>query len=292
MAISRMMSAVVGIAVTLVILVSILLFEFRANSGIGSITDKSTCSESVKLNSDLRLGGVTAGVDLKCPTLFIKVSGNDKNVIFESAAQALADTWNEFLKGREEVFDTKTDDYCVIRRVLEFDTPNTYKGFFDYTLTHNYQETSDYFTYLTDTSVNEGTTISTDNKELENADVIDTKTPYAAVFVMSKKPNFGKVMGAEYGAITGGVIGVATAGGLIYSSGGAGVLAAAKTVSIGISAGAATGAATGLIFGSSYPANWDAGMFLVPYTEENLKALNCKKLPVSVVQTENAAGNK
>jgi len=286
------MSAVVGIAVTLIVLVVILLFEFRANSGIGSITDKSTCSESVKLNADLRLGGATAGVDLKCPTLFIKVTGSDKNIIFESAAQALADTWNEFLMGREEVFDTKTNDYCVVRRVLEFDTPNTYKGFFDYTLTHNYQDMTEYFNYLTDVSVKEGTTISTDNKELEAADVIDTKTPYAAVFVMSKKANFGKVMGAEYGAVTGGVLGVATAGGLIYSSGGAGVLAAAKTVSVGVAAGTALGTATGLMFGSSYPANWDAGMFLVPYTEENLKALNCNKLPSSVVQTENAAGNK
>ncbi|HME87415.1 MAG TPA: hypothetical protein VKE88_03315, partial [Candidatus Nanoarchaeia archaeon] len=118
------------------------------------------------------------------------------------------------------------------------------------------------------------------NAALRNSDTIDTTYPYAAVFVMSKSPNIGKVGGAAIGAGVGVVASIA----VTYFS-----VGTLSWTSIGIinMATLAGSTASGFILGNEYPANWNAGMMFIPYTNESLKTLKCSILPVAI--TENLA---
>ena len=287
----RMFSLITSLVLSLVVLILVITFITGAGKDIRGISDKQTCKQSVELNAALRFEGVTIQSEIKCPTRFIKVKGTEKNVVFETLALALSDTWDEFLGGRREVFETSSEDFCVLRRVVEFKGKERYEGFFDYLLTHTPPNINQpYFTYLTGFSTNEGTVSLQQNLALRKADIINTETPYAAVFLLTKKKNLGKVVGAKIGAFVGGGIGIVTAGTIIYTSGGLGALSSSALVTEGIAAGTYIGGAAGFLLGSKYPANWEAGMLLMPYSEENLKTLKCTKLPIGVSSENKAAG--
>ncbi len=285
---------VAGLTISLIVLLLLFLFIFTSKTGIREISDSQICKQSLKMNAYVRYDKLSGYEDIKCPTLFIEINEkntNNKKVVFETLALALADTWNEFLEGKEELFATETQDYCVVRRVVEFDDSVVHKGFFDYLLQHNPPSVrKPYFSYLTDIDVTKDIISATSNMELKNADIIDTSTPYAAVFLLSKKENIGKLLGAQIGAETGGVIGLATGTTITYLSAGIGVIPALKIVSAGVAAGTTIGGSIGFLLGSSYPADWNSAIILIPYTQENLNSLDCTKLPVSVVQTTKAAG--
>ncbi len=287
----RIYSVTVAAILSIIVLILILAFIKTADEGTRDIIDKQTCRQSVEANAFFRYDKLTMKTDINCPTKFIKSSANKKNIVFETLALAMSDTWDEFLMGKQEIFDTSTQNYCVIRRVVQFDEPEQYEGFFDYLIMHDPPNVKmPYFSYLTGFSFEEGTESLKRNIELKNNDRINTNVPYAAVFVMAKKENIGKVLGAEYGAIAGASIGVITGGTLVYFSGGAGAVAAAGTAAKSTAVGAFHGTATGFLLGSKYPANWDAAMLLIPYNEESLKTLDCTKLPISITSEKGAQG--
>lgn len=280
-------SAINSVILGIVVLILLLIFVNTSRSGMQDLADKQICKKSVEANSWFRFGGVSANTDINCPTKFIKVSSSSENVVFETLALALSDTWDEFLEGKEEIFPTATQDYCVIRRVVEFKEAETYDGFFDYLLQHNPPSINKpYFTYLTNIDVNKGLSDYKLNIKLKKDDKIDTSNKYAVVFVMAKKENIGKVLGAKIGAVSGGTVGVIAAGAITYFTGGLGA-ATTTTIFLGsVQGGTLIGAAAGYLLGSNYPANWDSAILLVPYTEEGLKKLNCSMLPVSLSETQ------
>ncbi len=287
----RMYSVMVAAILSLVVLVLILAFIKSTNEGTRDIIDKQTCKQSVEANAFFRYDKLTMKTDIKCPTKFIKSSADNKNAVFETLALAMADTWDEFLMGKQEIFDTNTQNYCVIRRVVQFENPDEYSGFFDYLIMHDPPNVRmPYFSYLTGFSFEDGKETLNSNIELKNNDKINTNVPYAAVFVMAKKENIGKVLGAGYGAIAGASVGVIAGGTIVYFTGGTGTVAALGTVSKSTAIGAFIGTGTGFLLGSKYPAGWDAAMLLVPYNEESLKTLDCTKLPVSLTTGKGAEG--
>ena len=287
----RMYSVMVAAILSMVVLISILAFIKSANEGTRDIVDKQTCKQSVEANALFRYDKLTMKTDIKCPTKFIKSSAIKKNAVFETLALAMADTWDEFLMGKQEIFDTSTQNYCVIRRVIQFDNPEQYEGFFDYLIMHDPPNIKmPYFSYLTGFSFEEGKEALNSNIELEKNDKINTNVPYAAVFVMAKKENIGKILGMKYGAIAGTSVGVIAGGAIVYSTGGIGAVAAAGTVFKSTAIGAVLGTGTGFLLGSKYPASWDAAMLLIPYNEESLKTLDCTKLPTSITKEEGAKG--
>jgi len=287
----RIYSVMVAAILSIIVLVLVLAFIKSAGEGTRDIVDKQICKQSVESNAFFRYDKLTMKTDIKCPTIFIKSSADKKNAVFETLALAMADTWDEFLLGRVEIFDTSTQNYCVIRRVVQFENPEQYEGFFDYLIMHDPPNVRmPYFSYLTGFSFEEGTESFKQNIELKNNDKINTNVPYAAVFVMAKKENIGKVLGAEYGAIAGASVGVITGGTILYFTGGTGAVAAVGTVSKSTAIGTFIGAGTGFLLGSKYPASWDAAMLLVPYNEESLKTLDCTKLPVAITKEEGASG--
>lgn len=286
----RMYSVMVAAILSLIVLIGILAFIKTANEGTRDIIDKQTCKQSVEANALFRIDKLTMKTDIKCPTKFIKSSAAKKNAVFETLALAMADTWDEFLMGKQEVFDTSTQNYCVIRRVVQFENPDEYSGFFDYLIMHDPPNIKmPYFSYLTGFSFEEGTKTLNSNIELKNNDKINTNVPYAAVFVMAKKENMGKLLGAQYGAIAGASIGIVTGSAIVYSTGGIGAVAAFGTVAKSTTIGAALGTGVGFLLGSKYPASWDAAMLLIPYNEESLKTLNCTKLPAAITGETGAA---
>lgn len=290
----NMFQIMASVIIGMVVLVLLVFFLGASKASLRDVSDSSICKESVKLNARLRFDKLMTETEIKCPTLFIeldKKQANNEKAVFNTLALALTDTWDEFLEGKEEIFNTATEDYCVVRRVVEFDDKAKHEGFFDYLLQHNPPNIKKpYFTYLTNVDVTKDVAIANSNIELRKSDVIDTSTPYAAVFIMSKKENIGKVLGAQMGAAAGGTLGLVGGLGIVYVSGGFGVVEAAQLTMSGIGAGTMAGGSLGFLLGSEYPANWASAMVLIPYTQENLNSLNCTKLPVSVVQTEKAAG--
>ena len=270
----KILSFASAIILSVVVLILYMAFLFTYRQGVRDLTDSEICKTSVTSNAFLRYDKISGKIDIKCPTLYVPSDSSKKNVVFQTLALSLADTWNEFLEGKSEIFDTTTDDYCVIRRVIEFKQANKFQGFFDYLLQNNPPNIGrPYFTYLTSISVDKGARTLRDNINLKQADVIDTSTPYAAVFVMAKTKNIGKVEGAEIGA---GVLGGLATVGVIGS--GVGIPLGATIIASGL----ATGSYGGFILGSSSAADWTSAMLLVPYNQESLNKLNCIKLPVGV----------
>lgn len=285
---------IAAVAIGLFVLALLSLYLQTSKIGLRDISDSSICKQSVKMNARLRFDKLITETEIKCPTLFIELNSkqtNNEEAVFRTLALALSDTWNEFLEGKEEVFNTATEDYCVVRRVIEFDGKVVHKGFFDYLLQHNPPTIKKpYFTYLTNVDVDKNVITGSQNLELKKNDFIDTSTPYAAVFVMSKKENIGKVLGAQIGGTIGGTLGLAAGAVITFKTAGIGVIGATKVALAGIGAGTIAGGSLGFLLGSEYPANWASAMILIPYTQENLNSLDCTKLPVSVVQTAKAAG--
>ena len=56
-----------------------------------------------------------------CKTEKIKVTSGKE---YETIAKKMSLCWNEYLEGKEELFDTKSANYCAFCSVLEFDDKN------------------------------------------------------------------------------------------------------------------------------------------------------------------------
>jgi hypothetical protein len=276
-------AGVIGMIVLVLILV---WFKTGVELSYRDVADSVICKESVRLNAGLRYDKATSKIDVNCPTRFIQLPVDKQTVVFESLALAMADTWNEFFEGRVEVFETDDQNYCVVRRVIEFKEPMQYKGFLDYLLQHNNPyERKSYFTYLSNIDVEQGSRTLTENSALKNADMVDTAQPYAAIFLQAKKEEIGKIMGAKIGAWTGGVAGVVGAGTLIYFTGGLGTVVSTQVVAGATGVGTFVGGTAGFLLGSDYPANWESAMLLVPYNATQIKRLNCTLLPAAVAES-------
>ena len=122
-------SYVMILIIALLTIVVMSLFLGKSNTTYQNLEDSQTCEKSVQVNSITRFEGFSLDTDLKCPTLFIELdetATNNKNVVFKTLSLAMIDTWNEFLQGKQEVFKTDSQNYCVIRRVIEFNGDKKY----------------------------------------------------------------------------------------------------------------------------------------------------------------------
>jgi hypothetical protein len=252
-------------AAILTIIVVILYYVFigRVGKTGGEIIGDKICRESIELSSKTKIfGEFDPSIDLKCPTDYIEVSSNEQEVVFRMLADALAQTWNEFLEGKEAVFDTATENYCVVRRVIEFKEEETYSGFIQYLVENNPKgRTDSYLSYLSNTVGRDKIEI-TENEPLLEADEINTATPYAAVFIISQREKLRTEVAKEAGEF------ISLPGELI------GILKKPSAVA---------GQFVTYLFSPEQPVTWDAGVVLIPFTEESLNNLHCTTLPVGVI---------
>ena len=126
-----------------------------------------------------------------------------------------------------------------------------------------------YSTYLMDFETTPGLL---QDAEATTTDSIDTSQSHTVVLFYQKKGYLQKTWAAAVGGTSGLVL--------------AGVFVATNVISLGTASVvwvplAVVGVGAGYYFGSEKPADWQAGVMLIPYTEETLKFLQCTELPVA-----------
>ena len=283
-----MYQAAVVIVLTLLAILVIFLYYKHISSSTNKLIEKEQCKNSVRAAAAVKTIPGQGMVDsfgnpvkLNCETHYIKV---DKGREFEIIAEEMATCYDEFLEGKQEIFDTKDGNYCVVCSVMDFKQKKVFYGFTDYLMTHKVPwKNQSYFEYLSRRSVTGGAESVDIPGELDR---IDTHNRLAVVFFMSKDafPD-GLVESDKLTTTT-----VGSAGGLVSGLvGGTLVLIGTGSCAsivgcawggalIGIGVGIA-GGATGYMIGASDSATWDSGVLLVDYKNflED-KRLNCTYL--------------
>lgn len=268
------------------------------------LTDYEICKfsniENAKLKLKVGIESKTLGIKTgkqviqervgnKCKTEYITVpKGKELDVI----AKKMAACWEQYLEGKEELFDTADNNYCAFCSVLTFEDKKHLKGLTNYLIEHDAPgKKVRYFQYLTRTVVTNDVYREIENEHLNDLHEISTSKPLAIIFTMGKNVYPGGLIKASsvttggIGAVAGGAIAGSVVSGLLIK--GAGLCLAlpvvgciignllVATVTLG---GATTGAIGGYMIGSNYNPNLDTKVLLWPYTNEDLSMLQCTKL--------------
>ena len=202
---------------------------------------------------------------------------------YEAIAKKMALCWDEYLQGKEEVFQTQDANYCAFCSVLEFEDKNKKLNELSKYLASNKPQLSEenYLKYLSQVDSTGDKIMSLENLELNNLD-IDTSKKLAVMFVMyeDKYPgtilNQPRILTASEGVAGGTVIGASLMG-LSYVGG----LALCSTF-VGCSAGAflmaGAGGMSGFLIGSDRSADWSAKILVTEYDKQKLEQLKCTQL--------------
>lgn len=237
---------------------------------------KASNIENAKLKLKINNQIIAERKGNKCKTEYITVP-KDKEL--ETIAKKLAGCWDQYLEGREELFETSDDNFCAFCSVLTFEEKKQLGGLTEYLMKTNVPgRGKKYFEYLTRTTVNKNIFQEFENSELKKLDVIDTSKPHAVIFFIGKDVNPGSLTG-ESNIVLGTKLGAA---GFIAGFKILGAVGLCSTV-VGCSAAAISlalpvGTAIGFMIGSNYDPNRETKVLLLPYTKEDLSALKCTKL--------------
>lgn len=215
-----------------------------------------------------------------CKTEQVKIK-NDKE--YETIAKKMALCWDEYLEGKENVFQTQDANYCAFCSVLEFEDKNKkLNGLSKYLIETNYQAAGkSYMEYFSEVNVKKEQANFLENLELNNVN-IDTSKKLAVMFVMYKDAypdsliNQPRTLTAFGGTATAGVAGTLAMG--ISYIGGLGLCGAIVTCGVGALLIAGTGGMTGYMIGSDRSADWRARILVTEYDKEKLSQLKCTQL--------------
>ena len=232
---------------------------------------KSSNYESALLKLSLNNWAIEQRKGNKCKTEYIDVK-KDKEL--ETIAKTMAGCWDMYLEGKKEIFETKDANYCAFCSVLTFEEKKDLKGLTTYLMEKKVPNREiTYYDYLTRTTVTKDTFQEVENSEL-NKHAFGTEIPLSVIFVMQKNANPGSLTGqsstqnAAEGASLGSVAGLAISLGFGLCSSVVGCTVGAFLIGAGT-------AATGYLIGSNYGPNLDTKILLWPYTQEDLKKLDC-----------------
>ena len=234
---------------------------------------KSSNFENAKLNLKIDNWAIQERSGNKCKTEYLKVPKEQElNLI----ARKLAECWDQYLEGRETLFDTEDNNYCAMCSVLTFEDKKELKGLTSYLMDNAAPGTGGkkYYEYLNRIIVKKENMEEVENAELlGNITSISTDVPLAVMFVEGKDVNPGSLTGASSieQASIGTAVG-AVAGGLVLVGAGACATLIGCTVGavfIGVGAGVA-----GFLTGSGYNPDVDERVLLWRYTNEDLAKAN------------------
>ncbi len=236
---------------------------------------------NIKNNDFLNFfGGFGSGSDsgnVPCKINVKKITTGDKEDVKKEIANLMYDSWDMMHMGQLDfVSGRKTETYCIITDVIEFEDDSKNIGeidnFLDYLsekkITNPSFEDTTYLEYLQCYN-----TVSKyfDDKIMIEHDFdfnIDTNQDYAIMFVYSREGYLHRIWAGMKGAGAGGVIG--------------GVLAVkfgALTGGVGIIVLGVAGAGIGYEINPSVGADWSSCIILIPYEENFLSELNCTYMP-------------
>ncbi|PIU30367.1 hypothetical protein COT07_01055 [Candidatus Woesearchaeota archaeon CG07_land_8_20_14_0_80_44_23] len=219
---------------------------------------KEKCKESVLIYSRAATWGLPLSDSIKCPTKYIKISTNNDYEAERTIANEMYDCWDNFGQGKQELFGTQNEDFCVVCSVISFSGKEREISGFDEFLANEKIPTREetYLEFLT------GETLENQGQQSPNADggfSINTGKEYAVMFTYAKKSRMSIIAKTTIGAVSGAVLAV---GGVILIATGIG----APVGLASLSAAAAVGMSSGFLIGSqsgSKTSEWQAAVMLV-----------------------------
>lgn len=258
----------------IIILATLIVILFLWHPIFKLVTTKllpaQTCKASVWSNAAFNVQGIEFVKNINCPTQY-KILKGDEDKLKKQIADEMWQCWDNFGQGKYELFDPKTEKFCVICSVLEFEDKNEkIDDFVDYLINAPFKG-SEYNSYY-----EAFTGYATQPEKIEETpehfnDAIDTSKKYAVSFVYAKQDYWSKLERATVWGVAGLATGIAV--GTILTISGYGTVAGIAILAATLgTAGAIGGAASG---GAN--ADWQAGITFLPF--EDIKDLECTYLP-------------
>lgn len=266
--------------ILLLVITFVMIHFFDKTAEVAEKTSTATtCRSTIELNAIGHISGMQLYDAVKCPIEYTKIDETDPDKLKKTIADSLASCWYRMGQGEYEVFPTPVmkTQYCVICNVMEFNREQKVTGIVSY-MNQNYVpllytngETISYTDYLQNFHSDPSLALLYTQ---ETRDTLDTKDPYATIFLYGKKGYVNKFWGGVIGAGAG----FATGAVLIMSGVGApaGIFIAETTIG-GVIGGAA--------MGSSKTADWESAVGVYPYTTASLDSLGCEVLPAEQQNT-------
>jgi len=288
-----------GLQVVIVLIVAIVfafifffwLKDFRTTGE--NLSDYQICKNSNFENAKLKLKVDNLVLDERsgnrCKTEYLTVP-KDQEVNF--IARSLASCWDQYLEGKETLFDTEDNTYCSICSVLIFEEQKEITGLTSYLMKERvpWKIDQSYSEYLSKVSVKSENLESVKNAELDGElSSINTEYPWAVMFVEGKDVNPGSFLGISsiegagffgaLGAIAWGTVGfVAVVGGAISCPFTFGAGCALTVATIAAAGGVAAFGGVGYLVGSDLNPDLDSRVLLWRYTNDDLREVGCTML--------------
>ena len=139
----------VSIIIILVTVVLLVNFLFSVRKGYADIVAKEECKVGVNAHAKSRLRYKDFSGDIKCPTVYLKITHEKEDVIKKKIADAMYDCWDGWQNGKLDIF---ADDsvYCHICTRITFDKDIKINDFANYLATKNIPgQKISYLQYLT-----------------------------------------------------------------------------------------------------------------------------------------------
>ena len=204
---------------------------------------------------------------------------------YETIAKKMALCWDEYLEGKEELFETKGANYCAFCSILEFeDKSKKLTGLSKYLSDTKISGSGQtYLKYLSEIEVSADKKTQFENLELQNGVSIETSKKQAVMFVMYKDVFPGGIGqprgltmfgGATAGAVTGVGLGLYYLGAAALCTTLLGCFASFGLIALGTG----TGGTAGYLIGSDRSADWRARILLTEYDKNKLEQLKCTRL--------------
>lgn len=279
--------SMVSIVIILITALILLVYEGNLKKAYIEATAKQTCKTSVKTHTLLKLRYADFSGEIKCPTVKMQINDNNENIAKKKIADALYDCWDQFGRGKLELF-TDNSVYCTICRRITFGKDIKVNGVMRYlALQQAPRQKISYAQFLTTERTENSQILS----ELESKKIVDNidaskEDEYAIIFTYIKgKDNLNQLLEKSKFAASGlgtvalgfGFVKAGTAVGLT----GIGAPIAATLVSFG-----AFVMSVGTLWGfvgtylATVPFEHISLISFVPYDAESLKSLNCKEIPI------------
>ena len=204
---------------------------------------------------------------------------------YETITKKMVICWDEYLQGKEPVFETKDNNYCAFCSVLEFeDKDQKLSGLSAYLASNKpLGSGKTYLNYLSEIDTQGDQLAQFENLELSNNVFIDTSKKLAIMFVMYKDayPGLSNQPRTKLSIISGAGGAVVGAGLGLYYLGSAAlcltVIGCAASISL-ITLGTGVGATSGFLIGSDRTEDRRARLLVTEYNKEKLKQIKCTQL--------------
>ena len=295
---SKLMTySIVSILVILITAFLLLNYEANLKEAYSKAVGKTTCEASVMGHAALKLRYADFSGEIKCPTIKLQINDKNEEIVKKKIADAMADCWDQFGKGKLELF---SDDsvYCSICHRITFNKEIQIKGFTGYLANNNPSgQKISYLQYLTtEKTQNSDFLTGLSNNHIDDTILASQQNEYATIFTYIKGKKYLEEYVEKAKYITPGAGLMVFGAGLVFKS--PVIAAAVASVSgpaapvAGVVAGGIAVSVGTITFGVgalwSYLAATYAGVpfehisliNFVPYDAQYIQSLNCKEIPI------------